>query len=471
MLSSIKLRSLLAKLGDSASDLATMFIESELTIREHCDSLRLKVDIARETALEKIHKESNTLMSEIDAYEHECWSSWTAAKESTEVIVEDVRKRMRAFLAEQHAYLQSVKSSDEELTALHLDEASKLAQELSDRKKELKAAMFNDKLASFITFTSMAEASLLGELSFTDITLPFKKLDISTSGLKAVDNRAHFDFLLPLEHGERIVAFEFCNKREDNENDFMKVTCFDRLIRTSRQVRIVSGRVHRRNVAQCGPSEFVVCLSKDSPELIVYDSDLNCLRNVRCKDFRGICCNSKFVFGLWEAINETDSEKEEFSTDRIQVLHLDTLSEAFELRALKKYGMFGIVTDEHHLIAIGLKDIDPLPWFMSIFDLATCNESGGDNSRGEETARKFFLAERYVDFGTQWLWRTEAFLLDGWLVVPGENRSTFAWFDKKGKRSETSTDVDLGNVRAIYWSGGSSLLFAFDDDKLLLKRF
>ena len=100
-----------------------------MTIREHCDSLRRKVDIARETALEDIHKASNTLLTEIDAYERERLSSWKAAKESTEVNVKDVSERMRAFLAEQHAYLQSVQASDSELT-LHLDEANKLAREL-----------------------------------------------------------------------------------------------------------------------------------------------------------------------------------------------------------------------------------------------------------------------------------------------------------------------------------------------------
>ena len=85
---------------------------SELTITEHCDSLRQEVDIARETAIESIHKESNTLMREIDAYERECLSSWSSVKESTEVIMADMCKRMRAFLAEQQAFLQSAQASD-----------------------------------------------------------------------------------------------------------------------------------------------------------------------------------------------------------------------------------------------------------------------------------------------------------------------------------------------------------------------
>ena len=117
-----------------------------MTIRERCDFIRHKVDFAREIALENVHKESNALMTEIDAYERDCLSHWTATKESTEVTIGDVSKRMRAFLAEQQEYLQSVQASDDELL-LHLEEANKLAQELSDRKRELKAALFNDKLA------------------------------------------------------------------------------------------------------------------------------------------------------------------------------------------------------------------------------------------------------------------------------------------------------------------------------------
>ena len=48
---------------------------------------------------------------------------------------------------------------------LRLNEANKLAKELSDRKKELKAAMFDNKLASFKAFPSLGDASL-GELAF-----------------------------------------------------------------------------------------------------------------------------------------------------------------------------------------------------------------------------------------------------------------------------------------------------------------
>ena len=108
-----KLRTSLTQLGDSTSELTKMSIESELTIREHCDSVRRQVDIARELAIESIHKESNALMTEIDAYERECCSGWQAVEESTkEAVVEDVSKRARAFLAKQQSLLQSLSASD-----------------------------------------------------------------------------------------------------------------------------------------------------------------------------------------------------------------------------------------------------------------------------------------------------------------------------------------------------------------------
>ena len=112
------MRSLLTQLGDSTAEFTKMSFEPELTIEEHCDSLRQQVDIARETAIDNIHKASNTLISEIDAYEHQCLSSWTADKESTERVAKDVNKRMRAFLAEQQAFLQSLQASDTQLILL-----------------------------------------------------------------------------------------------------------------------------------------------------------------------------------------------------------------------------------------------------------------------------------------------------------------------------------------------------------------
>ena len=106
-----KLRSILTQIGDSTDELAKISIKPELKIEEHCDSLRQKVDIARETALESIHKASSLLMTEIDAYERECLSSWAEARESSERVVEDVSKRMRAFIAEQHSYLKNLQAS------------------------------------------------------------------------------------------------------------------------------------------------------------------------------------------------------------------------------------------------------------------------------------------------------------------------------------------------------------------------
>ena len=73
--------------------------------------MRQQVDIARETALENIHKASNKLMNEIDTYEQECLTSWKASKESSERVVKNVSKRMSAFLAKQQAYLKSTQAS------------------------------------------------------------------------------------------------------------------------------------------------------------------------------------------------------------------------------------------------------------------------------------------------------------------------------------------------------------------------
>ena len=120
----------MAQIDDSTAELTKMCIESELTIREQCDSLRQQVDIARETDIENIHKASNKMTAEIDTYERDCLSSWMAAKESTKHVVEDVSRRTRAFIAEQQA-------REDELQ-LHLNEPS-------ERNKELKSAMFDNK--------------------------------------------------------------------------------------------------------------------------------------------------------------------------------------------------------------------------------------------------------------------------------------------------------------------------------------
>ena len=103
----------MAHISDSSAELVKTFDVSEREISEHCESLRLQVNIARKTVLPEdcIHNESNTLMNKIEPYEHECMSAWRAIKDSTKVVVEDLSKRIRAFVAEQHAFLESGQAS------------------------------------------------------------------------------------------------------------------------------------------------------------------------------------------------------------------------------------------------------------------------------------------------------------------------------------------------------------------------
>ena len=79
--------------------------------------------------------------------------------------------------------------------------------------------------------------------------------------------------------------------------------------------------------------------------------------------------------------------------------HLDTLSEANVLCVPAKYTVERILADEHHVVAVCRVGDEARQWFMSVFDLATCNQIGGDNTsaRGVNSAR-FSLPERFFDF-------------------------------------------------------------------------
>ena len=194
------MRSKLEQMGRTTAKLTKICNWSELTIRVRCDTLRDEVERARRTAIENIHKASKTLMTEIDTCERDCLSTWTAVKESTKNVVQDVSKRMKTFIAEQHAFLQRVQERDEDLS-LRLDEANKLLNELRDRKKVLKATVFGFKLASFIPSGDVS----LGELVYTTFKVPFKTNDIASNELKPIDVNAAYDFLAKLKNGCSVV--------------------------------------------------------------------------------------------------------------------------------------------------------------------------------------------------------------------------------------------------------------------------
>ena len=287
---------------------------------------------------------------------------------------------------------------------LQLDEANKLTKELSERKMELKAAMFNDNLASF-------DASL-GHLTFANVQLPFKNLDFDSTELKLfyIDNE-YYDFFLPLEQGKRIVAFKQFLDGDDVEKRCTQMCCFDDNSRTI-ATGFVKHHVEREHCVQSAPSEFVIFHYWESPTLSVYNSSLEHLGGIRCKNYSNICCNSKFVFGLWtmdDDDDDGDNNELEKAHQRIRVHHLDTLSEAFVLTVSKKYTIHRILADEHHVVAISRLPNKPhSPWFLSIFNLATCNES---SSGGGKTAPKYFLPERLIHLSFR-----SVFLLDACLM-------------------------------------------------------
>ena len=347
-----------------------------------------------------------------------------------------------------------------------LNVVNKLSQELSDRQKELKAVMFGNKLASFIASPSISNMSL-GQLTLTNIQLPFKSLDIISNEFQPIDIPASYDFLLPLEHGQRIVTFKR-HKTEEYDDDAMLMSSFDRLGRLVGSDDL-DYYFEQKDVAQCGSNHFALYYHPDSPKLCVYNSSLHRLRNVRCKYFSTICGNSKLVFGMWDSgdsyetdYDDDEEEEEEYSNLRIQAHHLDTLSKAFELRVPEKYVIEQVMADEQHLVTISQPYKEwSRQWCVSVFDVqAICKES-------DKAARKFFLAQRHVRLALEPMRMPSAFLFHDWLVLVLANE--LAWFDKEGTRSETRTEWDSNKFEDIY-SSGSSLILTKHDGKVLFKR-
>ena len=136
--------------------------------------------------------------------------------------------------------------------------------------------MFDNNLASFNAFPDFSDAFLLGELTFTHITVPFKKLHIPTKELTQVNMCGdYYNFALPLDDGQLIVTFKWYLKSDDHFDYSTHMSCFERLGRL-KATDDFDFRVQRENVAVCGSNEFVVFHKTDDYVLSVYDSGLNC---------------------------------------------------------------------------------------------------------------------------------------------------------------------------------------------------
>ena len=168
-----------------------------------------------------------------------------------------------------------------------------------------------------------------------------------------------------------------------------------------------------------------------------------------------------------------DSHERYSTRQRIQVHYVDTLREAFGLRAPEKYKIERLMADEHQLVAMSRSSEAPdsRQWFMSVFDSANCDQIDYECNKSAqrfEISRRFALPERHVEIDIQASpWLSQVFLVAGWLAVPGDRH--ILWFDKDGHRSETSTEWDTAQLRKTFASR-SILVFAFHDRKLLMKR-
>ena len=235
---------------------------------------------------------------------------------------------------------------------------------------------------------------------------------MASSELKPVDILVDYDFLLPLNSGYGIVTFKWFYQNEDFERCITQINSFDWAERLIGSEDNLNFHIQQEKVSECGPNEFVLCDGPRYAQLRVYDSSLTCLRKAECRNLSTICCNSEFVFGLWDANDEqnddyesdlgdydeddSDEQEEPCSSRRIQACHLDTLKTAFHLLVPKKYTIERIVADKHHLVAMSRLSDEPdesRQWFMIIFDL----QEASVEKNGNKTARKFLLVERLID--------------------------------------------------------------------------
>ena len=238
------------------------FSNSIATFRQR---LTQKVDIAWEQAPETIHKASS--MSDID--ESECLSCWTTVKKYTQATLEDVSKWMRAFFVKQH-----VKSDVEMLR--RLEEVNKLAQELIDRKKELKAAMFVNVLLSFIP---NGDASR-GKLVFTTIKLPSKTRATTNTELESIDVSAAYDSAVPLESGRSIAKLRSCEQLNDSTAQLTEMSI-------ELKIREHCDSLHKKSdILREITAEYIRNASSDQELFPSFDKALKELSNLY-KDLKG----------------------------------------------------------------------------------------------------------------------------------------------------------------------------------------
>jgi hypothetical protein len=154
------------------NEFATPYKSRRQILDDHCNNIRFRLELIKESLIEYVHKYSNEFGKQIDAYEQECQRNLNESDfRSTELLNETDQ-----FLKEWCLYLARTDMSERDLNKA-LEKIDRIKIRFEVERENLKRHIFNGKLLQFVENDSInIKADLLGKIEMQKLNPIFKEL-------------------------------------------------------------------------------------------------------------------------------------------------------------------------------------------------------------------------------------------------------------------------------------------------------
>ena len=230
-----RLASCLNQLRDTCSDIRqlTSVCSEADTIRAHCECVRHEVTAAKESAVECVTRFAEMLLLEVSVYEQECLSNLLMSRDPAKrAKCLDETMHCEEFVSVQTKCLASLTTALDEAEAERtLDTAERLRRDTEQRRVDIRADLFKNRLVAFRENKASAwTRDLLGELCFSSIKVPFaldfketRQLDWLAASVTA---RAAFVSIYSLgDDAERLVGLYEQDQDASSSHSSMPIMC------------------------------------------------------------------------------------------------------------------------------------------------------------------------------------------------------------------------------------------------------
>ncbi len=167
--------SLLNELQSNINEIVDKLNRPEVKIRDYCDKLRNKIDIATETLIDNINKFRTKMLTDINTYESNCIKSLKQIDKRdlyVKIVKENVDK-----LDRMQNYLNNCKIEENSVKKMTQD-AKMSEYKLKNLLKILNGYLFGSNLLHFDESIRTIDSSLIGKLDYENLIIMDDLLDI-----------------------------------------------------------------------------------------------------------------------------------------------------------------------------------------------------------------------------------------------------------------------------------------------------